>query len=182
VEALGWELPFPVVCACDVDTPFVDAARVFGPQKGATATDIETLTARLIALQARYGLDDLPGAGAAGGLAGGLAALGATLHSGFDVVADAVGLHEHLNRVDLVVTGEGKLDETSLDGKVVGGVLFNARCAKAVIAGYVAVGLDPDIQVLSLTDRAGSVERAMREAAALVRKAAAELRAPERVA
>jgi len=181
LEALGWELPFAVTCACDVDTRFADAAKVFGPQKGATPEEVVTLERRLRGLQTRYGLRDLPGAGAAGGLAGGLAALGATLRSGFDVVAEAVDLATHLETADLVVTGEGRLDASSLDGKVVGGVLFNARCAKAVIAGYVAVGLDPDIQVSSLTDRAGSAERAMREAAALVREAAAELRAPERV-
>ena len=65
----------------------------------------------------------LSGAGAAGGLAGGLAAIGAELEPGFDVVADAVGLDDALDGVDLVVTGEGKLDATSFAGKVVGGVL-----------------------------------------------------------
>jgi glycerate kinase len=182
LEALGFKLPLPVTVACDVETRYADAARVFGPQKGATAQDIETLTTRLRALDERLGVGDLPGGGAAGGLAGGLAALGATLRSGFDVVAEAVGLQAQLDRVDLVVTGEGKLDASSLDGKVVGSVLFNARCAKAVIAGYVDVTLDTAIQVSSLTERAGSPERAMREAAALVRELASELRAPERVA
>ena len=61
-------------------------------------------------------------------------------------------------------------------------MLLNAPRAKAVIAGYVDVTLDPDIQVSSLTERAGSPERAMREAAALVRELASELRAPELVA
>ncbi len=90
-QALGGSLHgLAVVCACDVDTRFVDAARVFGPQKGATPEQVAELTERLRALE----VPDLPGAGAAGGLAGGLAALGATLRSGFDVVAEAVGLRE----------------------------------------------------------------------------------------
>jgi glycerate kinase len=181
LEALGFKLPFEITVACDVETTYTDAARVFGPQKGATESEIATLTERLRALDERLGVGAIPGGGAAGGLAGGLASLGSRLRSGFEVVAEAVGLQEHLQNVDLVVTGEGKLDASSLDGKVVGGVLFNARCAKAVIAGHVDVTLDPDIHVSSLTERAGSTERAMREAAALVQELASELRAPERV-
>jgi glycerate 2-kinase len=169
VEALGGSLPLEVVCACDVDTRFIDAARVFGPQKGATPEQVVLLTNRLRALE----VPDIPGAGAAGGLAGGLAALGATLRSGFEVVAGTVGLREQLATADLVVTGEGKLDASSLNGKVVGGVLRMATAPVAVIAGCVDVELD--IHVSSLTERAGSPERAMREAAALVRSAASEL-------
>jgi len=179
VEALGWRLPVPVTVACDVTTRFIDAARVFGPQKGAGPAEIVELTARLVALQARYGLGELPGAGAAGGLAGGLAALGATLRSGFDVVAEAVGLDAAIERADLVVTGEGALDASSLNGKVVGGVLARtpAHKARAVIAGYVApgLGLDADVTVRSLTVLAGSPERAVAEAATFVREAAATL-------
>jgi glycerate kinase len=171
VEALGGSLPLEVVCACDVDTRFVDAAKVFGPQKGATPEQVALLTRRLETLE----VPDMPGAGAAGGLAGGLAALGAKLRSGFDVVAEAVGLRERLAQADLVVTGEGKLDASSLNGKVVGGVLRRTAKPVAVIAGYVDVELDAHIRVSSLTERAGSPERAMREAAALVRSAAFEL-------
>ncbi|HCB38019.1 MAG TPA: glycerate kinase, partial [Acidimicrobiaceae bacterium] len=87
-----------VEVACDVRTTFVDAAKVFGPQKGATPAQVELLTRRLRTLAevylADYGVDvtELPGAGAAGGLAGGLAALGAQLVGGFDLVAAEVGL------------------------------------------------------------------------------------------
>ena len=115
--------------ACDVSTRFLDAARVFGPQKGATDAQVALLTRRLARLadeyEARTGVDvrELAGAGAAGGLAGGLAAIGADARAGFDVVADAAGLEDALDDVDLVVTGEGKLDATSFDGKTVGGVL-----------------------------------------------------------
>ena len=130
VETLGWSTNgIPITVACDVSTRFLDAARVFGPQKGATEAQVALLTRRLARLadeyQTRTGVDvrELAGSGAAGGLAGGLAAIGADLEPGFDVVADAAGLEDALDDVELVVTGEGKLDVTSFDGKTVGGVI-----------------------------------------------------------
>ena len=114
--------------ACDVRTRFVDAAVVFAPQKGASPAQVELLRARLEQLVVRYrdefGVDvsELDGAGAAGGLAGGLAALGGRLVSGFELVAEHVDLEERACTADVVVTGEGHLDAQSLDGKVVGGV------------------------------------------------------------
>lgn len=114
--------------ACDVRTRFVDAAAVFSPQKGATPAEVEMLTRRLerlaqVYLQ-RYGVDvrEMPGAGAAGGLAGGLAAIGATLAGGFELVADRIDLAARIEAADLVITGEGLLDEQSFQGKSVGGV------------------------------------------------------------
>ena len=139
VEALDGSLPLEVVCACDVDTRFVDAARVFGPQKGATPDQVAALTSRLRALEASRTRRapapraDSPAASPRSG---------ATLRSGFDVVAEAVGLREQLEAADLVVTGEGKLDASSLNGKVVGGVLRLTDKPVAVIAGYVDVELD----------------------------------------
>lgn len=114
--------------ACDVRTPFLEAADVFGPQKGATPAQVVLLRRRLAVLaedyESDYGVDVtvLEGAGAAGGLAGGLACVGADLVPGFDLVAELTGFDEALNNVDAVVTGEGFLDEESFDGKVVGGV------------------------------------------------------------
>ena len=102
--------------ACDVTTAFRDAAIVFGPQKGASSDQIDQLTRRLVSLAERYqqdfgvDVDTIPGAGAAGGLAGGLAALGARIVPGFDLVASMVGLQEQIDEADLVVTGEGHLD------------------------------------------------------------------------
>ncbi len=121
------------VVACDVRTLFSDAAKLFGAQKGASKVQIEFLTGRLEQLQQsylrEYGVDvsELVGGGAAGGLAGGLGALGALLIPGFDVVADEVGLHEQVAQCDLVITGEGYLDMESFDGKVVGGVQHLAQ-------------------------------------------------------
>jgi glycerate kinase len=132
--------------ACDVRTPFVDAAEVFAPQKGATPAQVELLKRRLERLAEvyveDYGVDvsEIEGAGAAGGLAGGLAVVGATLESGFDLVAEEVDLLGLLEGADLVVTGEGFVDAESFEGKVVGGVLTLAGelgIPTLVVAGQV---------------------------------------------
>ena len=126
-----------VEVAVDVRTAFVDAAAVFAPQKGATPAQVALLTARLERLAGRYrdeyGVDvtALEGAGAAGGLAGGLAALGATIVPGCELVADQLELEARLAEADVVVTGEGHLDDQSLDGKVVGTVAGWAHAAGA---------------------------------------------------
>lgn len=115
--------------ACDVTNPLfgpTGTARVFAPQKGASPDDVETLDRMLISLSHRLGWDEIamrPGSGAAGGIGCGLAAMfGATLRSGVDLVIDATNLRERISQADLVITGEGRLDATSLGGKVVGGV------------------------------------------------------------
>jgi glycerate kinase len=120
-----------VLVACDVTVEFVDAARIFGPQKGADAHEIEVLEERLRALLSRYrrrgcDLAGMPGSGAAGGLAGGLVVAGARIVPGFDLVAGLVNLDARIEPVRLVITGEGRLDATSWAGKVVGGVVSRA--------------------------------------------------------
>jgi glycerate kinase len=151
-----------LVVACDVTTLFVDAARVFAPQKGASANQVALLTRRLERLvqlyRERFGVDvsGIEGAGAAGGLAGGLAALGASLLPGFEVVADTVDLAERIEGADLVVTGEGTLDEQSFEGKTVGGVVGLAAelgVPTLVVAGDV-VGEQP-VPFVTLVDRFG---------------------------
>jgi len=155
-----------LIAACDVRTTFVEAARVFAPQKGATPAQVSLLGRRLERLldvyREDFGVDvgDLEGGGAAGGLAGGLAAVGGELVSGFDLVADELGLAERIDAADVVVTGEGFLDDQSFDGKVVGGVLSLARAAgKPVVAvvGEVLEGVTlPDgLRVVSLVERCG---------------------------
>ncbi|MGH9115981.1 MAG: glycerate kinase family protein [Acidimicrobiales bacterium] len=117
-----------LLVACDVTTRFLDAAATFSPQKGASPAQVALLARRLERLaqlyQDRFGVDvrSIPGSGAAGGLAGGLAALGATLVGGFDLVAERVELAGRIEAADLVLTGEGLLDDQSFQGKVVGGV------------------------------------------------------------
>jgi glycerate kinase len=155
-----------LVVACDVDLTFVDAAAVFAPQKGATAAQVALLTRRLERLAQVYeedfGVDvrSIPGSGAAGGLAGGLAAIGAELVPGFDVVADALALEERIDGADLVVTGEGFLDEQSFRGKAVGGVCRLATrlgVPVLVVAGEVLDGVHvPDgVEYVSLVARFG---------------------------
>ena len=139
-----------LLVACDVTTRFTDAAKVFGPQKGASPAQVELLTRRLERLadvyREQYGVDivDLPGSGAAGGLAGGLAALGGRLLPGFDLVADELELDERIEGADLVITAEGHLDAQSFAGKVVGGVAGIAA-AHRVPCGVVCGIVDTDV-------------------------------------
>jgi len=192
VQALDWSFGgTPVTVACDITTAFTAAATIYGPQKGASDAQIALLTRRLEQLAGVYrdrtGVDvtTLESAGAAGGLAGGLAAIGAHLEPGFDVVADLVGLEDALVAADLVVTGEGKLDATSFAGKVVGGVLELAADAdvarRGVIAGQVTdeareeASVLGDVTVLALTDRVWHAGEAFARAALLVEEAAVEL-------
>jgi glycerate kinase len=160
-----------LLVACDVTTRFTDAARVFGPQKGASPAQIRLLTARLEQLAQRYrdefgvDVDEIPGSGAAGGIAGMLAALGATLVPGFDLVADELDLYDAIADADLVITGEGHLDVQSFQGKVVGGV--QAVCTEedvpvAAIVGIVDAAVADRIPTWSIGERYGT-ERALRE-------------------
>ncbi len=170
-EAAGRLAEIELLVACDVRTQFTDAAAVFGPQKGASPVQVEELTDRLVALVGayndRFGVDvsTLERAGAAGGLAGGLAALGARLVDGFGLVAEIAGLDAALDGADLVVTGEGLLDEESFNGKVVGGVTELAK-AKGIpvlaIAGHVLdealAAAGDDFEAISLTTQFGQDE------------------------
>jgi glycerate 2-kinase len=170
-------LPAPLEVACDVEARFVDAATIFAPQKGATRAQVALLRERLTELAERYGAEvaELPGSGAAGGLAGGLAALGARLRPGFELVAEAVGLDGRLAGVDLAVTAEGLVDATSFSGKVVGGVLERARragVAALVVAGELAAPVPPPARGISLVERYGR-ERALAEPAACLADAVA---------
>ncbi|HUS62517.1 MAG TPA: glycerate kinase [Acidimicrobiales bacterium] len=168
-----------LVVACDVETGFVEAAREFAPQKGASPAQVALLERRLERLASDYlaehsiDVTTLLRAGAAGGLAGGLAAIGARLVSGFDLVADSTGLAELVAGADLVVTAEGFVDSQSFAGKAVGGVVELAREAGVpalVIAGAVddeVRHLDVGATVISLVDRFGE-SRAFDDALACI--------------
>lgn len=132
--------------ACDVRNPLLGergAARVFGPQKGATPAQVEELERRLAAMDELRNVRDLPGAGAAGGLGAALAALGAELVPGCELVLETLGFRERLAGSRLAITGEGRVDESSAEGKVPGGVTI--ACAAAgvpcvVFGGQVSDG------------------------------------------
>lgn len=179
--------------ACDVDTTFVDAADRFAAQKGASPAQVALLRRRLERLvqvyEDDYGVDvrAIPGSGAAGGLAGGLAALGADLVPGFALVAEAVDLPDRVAAADLVVTGEGLLDEQSFEGGAVGGVvelagkagvpvLIVAGEAWALPAGFEqpdSAGGQTRWSVVSLVERFGT-DRAERDTLGCVQKVVSE--------
>src|SRR3954468_19246777 len=115
------ELPLPTRVACDVSSPLLDAVYVFAKQKGAREDEFAVLAERL------RGLPDVPGAGAAGGLGGALAALGAELVPGSRLVLDEIGFAP--SGYDVVVTGGGGGDETTWTGKAPGEVV--KRCREA---------------------------------------------------
>jgi glycerate 2-kinase len=183
----------PVQALCDVTNPLCGsrgAAAVYGPQKGATPDQVRDLDRALAVLGERIRADlgqdvaDLPGAGAAGGFgAGAVAFLNARLVSGVDTVADLTGLDDLIREADWVVTGEGRFDEQSLQGKVVSGILRRAargRPRVAVLAGSIALRRAA-WQAAGIHDAEScapdgmAVEEAIRRAAALLRLAAVRL-------
>lgn len=125
---------------CDVRTPFEDAARVFAPQKGADPPAVERLSARLNALAAELPRDPrgVPMTGCAGGLSGGLWAHGAELRPGAEFVLDALDFDPRLARADAVISGEGRFDSQSLEGKIVGAIA--TRCAATGKPLHLVVG------------------------------------------
>ncbi len=136
-------LPAPTRVACDVDVPLVDAARVFAAQKGASDEDAAGLEAALAAMERLVPYAELPGAGAAGGLGAALASLGAELLPGATLVLDVIGFD--VSSYDLVVTGEGTVDRTTVRGKAPGEVA--RRCVAAgvrcvVFGGRVTESID----------------------------------------
>ena len=128
-----------ITACCDVDNPLYGeygAAVVYGPQKGAKAEDIPTLDVGLANLSEilyrDHGIDirSTPGAGAAGGMGGGVIAfLGGRLQSGIDAVLDAADIDRHLSDAEMILTGEGRVDGQTARGKVVAGILHRAKAA-----------------------------------------------------
>lgn len=178
-----------ITVACDVDNPLVGprgASAVFGPQKGATPAMVSELDDALAHWAAKLPkpVADLPGAGAAGGLAAGLVSLcGAELHRGIDLVLEAVGFEERARGADLVITGEGRIDGQTLSGKVPYGV---AKAAARVRAPTIALcgSIGPGAEALhdhglhavfSLVPGPMALEEAMARAPELLERAAEEI-------
>jgi glycerate kinase len=169
-------LPAPTTVLCDVQTTLYDAPRLFGPQKGATPEEVEELEARFRSLPALAPFAELPGSGAAGGLGAALASLGAELVPGARTVLDLIGLE--LRGYDLVVTGEGRVDATTAEGKAPAEVV--RRCADAGVpcvafGGVVTEPLE-GVETVALSGDAGRatedlVELGLRLGARLVRAA-----------
>ncbi|WP_431047410.1 glycerate kinase [Streptomyces sp. P1-3] len=185
-----------IILASDVDNPLTGpkgAPAVYGPQKGATEADVAALDAAL----AHYaqvlersvgpraaGQAQSPGAGAAGGIGyGALVALGAVFRPGIDVMLDVLGFAPALERADLVITGEGSLDEQTLHGKAPAGVAAAARargkrvlavCGRLAIgdAAVAAAGIE---RVYALLDLEPDPARCMAEAGPLLERTAERL-------
>ncbi|MEA3224842.1 MAG: glycerate kinase [Planctomycetota bacterium] len=145
----------PVEVLCDVDNPLCGdhgAARVYGPQKGATPAMVEQLErglanlADIVRAQLATDIENIPGAGAAGGLAAGaIAFMDATIVSGIETVMNRSNLEAELASADWVITGEGSFDRQSLYGKVVSGILKLATQSDtriAVLAGQINIPRD----------------------------------------
>jgi glycerate kinase len=150
------ELPAPTTVLCDVRTTLYDAPRLFGPQKGATPQQVIELEERFRALDRLRPYAGLPGSGAAGGLGAALASLGAELVVGASAVLDLVGFDPR--GYDLVVTGEGRVDETTAEGKAPAEVA--RRCAAVgvdcvVFGGVVTASLD-GVETLALSGDPGA--------------------------
>lgn len=177
-----------LVAATDVDNPLLGlrgASAVYGPQKGADQAAVMSLDIGLErwadvveSVTGTLGSRDQPGAGAAGGLGFGLLALGAERVSGIELVMAAVGLREKVEAADLVVTGEGRYDATSLRGKVPAGVARLAQDAGVpcvVVAGQASVGSREAAangidEVWSVADSLGSIDAALAAGADGVRR------------
>jgi glycerate 2-kinase len=184
-----------VVVASDVDNPLLGprgAAAVYGPQKGASPADVAELDAALArwadAVSRTTGVDAAtrPGAGAAGGVGfAALAVLGATLQPGIDLVLDLVGFPALLPGTQLVVTGEGSLDEQTLHGKAPAGVAAAARAAGVPVVAVAGRSLlsAEDLQAAgiaaayALTDIEPVPDRCMSEAGPLLERLAAKVAA-----
>lgn len=171
-----------LIAASDVDYPLLGpwgAARVFSPQKGADTETVAKLEVRLEAwameLDEAAGRDVSaePGAGAAGGIGAGLLALGGRCESGAAIFAELTNLYDDLADAEMIVTGEGKFDEQSLHGKVVGEIAAAAQqlgIPVIVLAGQVSVDKFTSrssgiMSALSMADYAGSVRLALADPA-----------------
>ena len=191
IEEAGGLGGVELVGACDVSVGFIEAARRFGPQKGADPDLVVKLEGRLEQVaeeyRRRYGVDVLtaPGAGAAGGFGAAVLALRGSLRSGYTAVSELLAFPEALGASRAVVTGEGWLDASSLMGKVVGSVVADAsarnvpvliiagRADRDAVAGAEAAGA----RVVSLSEEYGE-ERALTDTAACVTRAVRDTLSP----
>lgn len=179
-----------ITVACDVDNPLCGlrgASRVFGPQKGATEEMVEVLDsnlahyAKVIKSQLGISIIDVPGAGAAGGLGGGLMAfLKAKLRRGIDIVIDATGLEESVKGAALVITGEGSIDYQTQFGKTPYGVAMVAKkYGIPVIAIAGSIGKDAYAlyekgfnSIFSIVDKPMTLEEAIENSEVLLENTA----------
>lgn len=174
------------VLASDVDNPLTGpkgAAAVYGPQKGASPEDVERLDAalaHLVKVLDASALAASPGAGAAGGIGFAALLVGARFRPGIEVMLDVLGFASALERADLVITGEGSLDEQTLHGKAPAGVAAAARAAgKDVVAVCGRLALAPEVlgragirRAYALTDVEPDVAKCIADAGPILERTA----------
>ena len=187
-------IDYKLTILCDVDNPLYGpqgAAKIYGPQKGATVAEINYLDKAAIGyseiIKEEFGKDiaGLNGGGAAGGIAAGLFGMlsDVSIIRGFDFIADVLELEEHIQQADFVITGEGKFDEQSLRGKVVGRMMSLCRSHKkplSIIAGSIdlsgarcqSFGIK---SYHTLIERAGSIDDSIANAEKYLEEIAAEI-------
>jgi glycerate 2-kinase len=183
-----------VIVASDVRNPLTGpegASAVFGPQKGATPEEAQLLDAalevyrKILLEELHIDVQSIPGSGAAGGTGAALAVFcKAEMRPGIDVVLDAIHFNDHLQGTDLVITGEGRLDDQTASGKAMAGVLRRAQTHGVRVAAVVGSvegdptrfkGADRFCEVRALVEGTVTVEAAIRDAAKLTRMRAAQL-------
>lgn len=175
---------FPeVTVACDVVNPLLGpdgCTRIYGPQKGILPSDFEKHEARLEHLSSYFGdigthSAQIPGSGAAGGLGfGSLVFLNARLVPGFDLVSNILNLEEQVRWADIVITGEGKIDAQSLEGKAPAGVASLAKKHGKKVLGFCGLRGDGDLgacfdRIYEIEKGDRSVEESMRDGAELLK-------------
>ena len=166
-----FDLPLPTTVLCDVRTRLAEAAHMYGPQKGADREAVVVLEDRLAGMPELAPYAGLPGSGAAGGLGAALAAFGAELVPGAPTVLDLLEFDQLVSGCDLVVTGEGEVDETTSEGKAPGEVVRRSRAAGVrcvVFGGRVRTSM-PDAETVALS---GDPARAQEDLVELGRRLA----------
>lgn len=173
--------PGGVRILADVTNPMLGergAAAVFGPQKGASPADVVAMDRALAGFAGMVGVDPAtPGAGAAGGAAYALLAWGGRMTSGAAFVAERSGLLDAMHRADVVVTGEGRFDEQSAHGKVVGFLMDAATSPLLLAAGGIAAPTERFAAAVALSELSGSVAAAIADPEPYLREAGRRLAA-----
>jgi glycerate kinase len=166
IESAGGLRGAKLEVLCDTSVPFERAAEVFAPQKGASTEQVRRLTSRLVAEAGALPRDPRGRAmtGAAGGLSGGLwAAFGAHLVPGAAFVLGVLGFDRRLEEADAVITGEGRLDAQSTEGKLIGEVARRCHAAGSPLHAIVGqIGMSPEeLERLDLASvaEAGTADR-----------------------
>lgn len=181
-----------ITVACDVNNPLLGtngATQIYGAQKGVGKEEMQRhelrmeYFANLVSCELGVDYRDVPGAGAAGGLGFGLMSFcAAELRPGFDLVAEMIGLKPAIDEADLVITGEGKMDEQSLMGKAPGGVAAMARAAGKRVVAFCGRLSDADKlaanfdAVLPVVDEQTTIEMAMEDPAGTLKNKVARCR------